>query len=159
MMDKIAIITGGSRGIGRNTAINLARRGVDIIFTYHSNREEAASLSREIETIGRRALEFRLDVGDTAPLDRFVADVKKTLQTWGRERFDYLVNNAGNSMHEGFEQMTESQFDEVVNIHFKGVYFLTQKLVPLMNDGGRIVNVSSGLTRFALPGRSAYAAA
>ena len=159
MTDKTAIITGGSHGIGRNTAINLSRRGADIIFTYHSNRREAESLIGEIEAIGRKAAAFRLDLGDTHSFDGFVADVRKMLGTWRREHFDYLVNNAGNSLHVGFEQMTEAQFDEVVNVHFKGVYFLTQKLLPVMNDGGRIVNISSGLTRFSFPGNSAYAAA
>ena len=157
--DKTAVITGASRGIGRNTAINLARRSVDVILTYHSNQKEAESLIREIEAIGTKAAAFRLDTGDTRSFDGFVVDVRKTLQTWRRDCFDYLVNNAGNSLHVGFEQMTETQFDEVVNVHFKGVYFLSQKLLPLMNDGGRIVNISSGLTRFALPGSSAYAAA
>jgi NAD(P)-dependent dehydrogenase (short-subunit alcohol dehydrogenase family) len=109
--------------------------------------------------MGREAAAFRLDVGDTHSFDGFVADVGKILRIWRRERFDYLVNNAGNSLHVGFEQMTETQFDEVLNVHFKGVYFLTQKLLPLMNDGGRIVNISSGLTRFSFPGSSAYAAA
>lgn len=159
MTDKVAIITGGSRGLGRNTAINLARRGADIVFTYHSNRTEAESLIREGEAIGRRAAAFRLDTGDIRSFAGFAADVRKTLQAWGRDRFDYLVNNAGNSLHVPFEQMTEKQFDDIVNVHFKGVYFITQKLLPLMNDGGRIVNISSGLTRFALPGTSAYASA
>ena len=156
---RTAIVTGGSRGMGRNTAVNLARRGVDVIFTYHSNQTEAETLIREIEAIGRKAAGFRLDTGDLRSFDGFVADVRKTLESWGRERFDYLVNNAGNSLHVGFEETTEAQFDEVVNVHFKGVYFLTQKLLPLMNDGGRIVNISSGLTRVAFPGSSAYAAA
>jgi len=157
--DKTAILTGGSRGIGRNTAVNLARRGVDILFTYHSNQTEANALIGEIEAMGRKAAACRLDTGDLRSFDGFVVDVRKTLQGWGRDRFDYLVNNAGNSLHVGFEQMTELQFDEVVNVHFKGVYFLTQKLLPLMRDGGRIVNISSGLTRMAFPGSSAYAAA
>jgi len=157
--DKTAVITGASRGIGRNTAINLARRGVDVILTYHSNQKEAESVIREIEAIGTKAAAFRLDTGDMRSFDKFDVDVRKTLQTWRRDCFDYLVNNAGNSLHVGFEQMTETQFDEVVNVHFKGVYFLSQKLLPLMNDGGRIVNISSGLTRLALPGSSAYAAA
>jgi NAD(P)-dependent dehydrogenase (short-subunit alcohol dehydrogenase family) len=157
--DRIAIITGGSRGIGRNTAVNLARRGVEVIFTYRSNQVEANSLIREIEAMGRKAVGFRLDTGDTRSFDGFVAEVRKALVGWGRERFDYLVNNAGNSQHIDFEQMTEADFDAVVNVHFKGVYFLTQKLLPVMNDGGRIVNISSGLTRISIPGSSAYAAA
>lgn len=158
MKDRIAIITGGSRGLGRNTAVNLAQRGVDVIFTYRSNQKEAESLAREAETLGRKAAGFRLDTGDIRSFDGFVADVHKTLQAWGRDRFDYLVNNAGNSLHASFEQTTEAQFDEIVNVHFKGVYFLTQKLLPLLKDGGRILNISSGLARFSLPGTSAYGA-
>jgi NAD(P)-dependent dehydrogenase (short-subunit alcohol dehydrogenase family) len=157
--DKVAIITGASRGLGRNTAVNLARRGVDLIFTYHSNKGEAETLIREAEAMGRKAAGFRLDTGDVASFDGFVADVGKALQLWGRDRFDYLVNNAGNSLHANFEETTEAQFNEIVNVHFKGVFFLTQKLLPLMNDGGRIVNISSGLARFTIPGISAYAAA
>lgn len=158
MRDKVTIITGGSRGLGRNTAVNLARRGVDILFTYRANQKEAESLIREVEALGRKAAAFRLDTGDIRAFDPFVADVRKTLQGWGRERFDYLVNNAGNSFNASFEQTTEAQFDEIVNVHFKGVFFLTQKLLPLINDGGRIVNISSGLARIALPNRSVYGA-
>jgi NAD(P)-dependent dehydrogenase (short-subunit alcohol dehydrogenase family) len=157
--NKIAIITGGSRGLGRNTALNLAGRGVDVVFTYRSNQKEAESLIREVEAMGRKAAGFRLDTGDVRALDGFVSEVRKTLQSWGRDRFDYLVNNAGNSLHAGLHETTEAQFDEIFNVHVKGVYFLTQKLVPLMNDGGRILNISSGLARFALPGSSAYGSA
>jgi len=159
MTEKIAIITGGSRGLGRNTAINLAKRGVDLIFTWRVNEQEAESLIRECEALGRRAAGFRLDTGEVHSFDGFVEEVRRTLQSWGRERFDYLVNNAGNSLHVGFTETTEEQFDSIFSVHVKGVYFLTQKLLPLMNDGGRIVNVSSGLARFALPGSSAYGAA
>lgn len=157
--NKVAIITGGSRGIGRNTAINVARRGLDIIFSFRANKAEADSLVREIEAMGRKAAGFQLDTGNLRAFDAFVGNVRKTLQSWGRERFDYLVNNAGNSQHINFEQMTEADFDSVVNVHFKGVFFLTQKLLPLMKDGGRIINLSSGLTRLSVPGSSAYAAA
>src|SRR5262249_35223022 len=156
---KTAIVTGGSRGLGRNTSINLARRGVDVIFTFHTNQKEAESLVREIETLGRKAAAFRLDTGDLRAFDGFVADVRQALQSWGRGTFDYLVNNAGNSQHINIDKVTEADFDSVVNVHFKGVFFLTQKLLPLMNDGGRIINISSGLTRIAVPGSSAYAAA
>jgi NAD(P)-dependent dehydrogenase (short-subunit alcohol dehydrogenase family) len=159
MQDKLAIITGGSRGLGRNTAVNLARRGVDVIFTYRSKQAEAESLISEIEAMGRKAAGFRLDTGDIRAFDGFVAEVRKTLQGWGRDRFDYLVNNAGNSLHKPFEQTTEAEFDGIVNVHFKGIYFLTQKLLPLVNDGGRIINVSSGLARFTIPGTSVYGAA
>jgi NAD(P)-dependent dehydrogenase (short-subunit alcohol dehydrogenase family) len=159
MTDKIAIITGGSRGLGRNTAVNLARRGVDILFTWRANQEKAESLIREVEAMGRKAAAFCLDTGDTRAFDAFVAEVRKTLEGWGRDRFDYLVNNAGNSQHINFDKVTEADFDAVVNVHFKGVYFLTQKLLPLINDGGRIVNISSGLARVSLPGSSVYGAA
>jgi NAD(P)-dependent dehydrogenase (short-subunit alcohol dehydrogenase family) len=159
MTNKIAIITGASRGLGRNTAVNLVRRGVDVIFTYRANQRDAESFIREAEALGRNAAGFRLDTGDVRAFDGFVAEVRKTLRAWGRERFDYLVNNAGNSLHVSIEETTESQFDEIFNVHVKGVYFLTQKLLPLMKDGGRIVNLSSGLARFALPGSSVYGAA
>jgi len=158
MTNKIAIITGGSRGLGRNTAVNLAPRGVDIIFTYRANQAEAESLIREIEAMGRKAAAFPLDTGDIRAFDGFAGEVRKTLQAWGRERFDYLVNNAGNALYASFAETTEAQFDAIVNVHFKGVFFLTQKLLPLIHDGGRIVNISSGLARFALPGSSAYGA-
>lgn len=156
---KVAVITGGSRGLGRNTTVHLARRGVDVIFTYRSNQAEAEDLIREIEGIGRKAAAFRLDTGDIRSFDGFATEARKTLQLWGHDRFDYLVNNAGNSLHKPFEQTTEAEFDGIVNVHFKGVYFLTQKLLPLLNDGGRIVNLSSGLARFVLPGTSVYGAA
>lgn len=159
MTDRIAIITGGSRGLGRNTAVNLARRGVDILFTWRANQQEAQSLVGEVEAMGRKAAGFRLDTGDIRTFDAFVAEVRNTLQRWGRDRFDYLVNNAGNSLHVGFSETTEEQFDAVFNVHVKGVYFLTQKLLPLLKDGGRIVNISSGLVRLAVPGSSAYGAA
>jgi NAD(P)-dependent dehydrogenase (short-subunit alcohol dehydrogenase family) len=159
MKDKVAIITGGSRGLGRNTAVNLLRRAVNIIFTYRSNQAEAESLIREAEALGSKAAGFQLDTGDIRAFDRFAGDVRKTLASWGRDRFDYLVNNAGNALHAGFQETTEAQFDDIVNVHFKGVYFLTQKLLPLINDGGRVVNISSGLARFALPGSSACGAA
>ena len=156
---KTAIVTGGNRGLGRNTVLNLARRGADILFTYRSDKAEAESVIREIEGIGRKAAALRLDTGEIRSFDRFVDEVRNTLRSWSREHFDYLVNNAGNSLHVPFDRTTESQFDEIVNVHFKGVYFLTQKLLPLLNDGGRIVNISSGLARFALPGSSVYGAA
>lgn len=159
MTNKIAILTGGSRGLGRNTAVNLARRDVDVIFTFRSNEKEAQSLIHELETMGRKAAGFRLDTADIRAFDAFVAEVRTTLKSWGRDRFDYLVNNAGNSLHASFAETTEAQFDEIFNVHVKGVYFLTQKLLPLMKDGGRIVNISSGLARFSLPGSSAYGAA
>jgi NAD(P)-dependent dehydrogenase (short-subunit alcohol dehydrogenase family) len=159
MKDKTAVITGGSRGLGRNTAVNMARRGVDVIFSYRAQGAEADSLIREVEAEGRRAAGFQIDTGEVRSFDGFVAGVRQTLEGWGRQRFDYLVNNAGNSLHKPFEQTTEAEFDGIVNVHFKGVYFLTQRLLPLLNDGGRIINVSSGLARVSLPGTSVYGAA
>ncbi len=156
---KIAIITGGSRGLGRSTAVNLARRGADILFTYHSNLAEAQNLIHEIEAVGKKAAAFQLDAGNTGLFDGFAGQVRDMLRVWDRDRFDYLVNNAGTSLHKPFDQTTEAEFDQIVNVHFKGVYFLTQKLLPLIRDGGRIVNVSSGLARFTMPGTSAYGAA
>jgi NAD(P)-dependent dehydrogenase (short-subunit alcohol dehydrogenase family) len=132
MKDTVAIITGGSRGLGRNTAVNLAGRGVNVIFTYRSNQKEADSLIREVEAMERKAAGFQLDTGDIHAFDGFAADVRKTLHGWGRDRFNYLVNNAGGSLHANFDQTSEAQFDEIVNVHFKGVYFLTQKLLPLI---------------------------
>jgi NAD(P)-dependent dehydrogenase (short-subunit alcohol dehydrogenase family) len=155
----IAIVTGGSRGLGRSAVLSLAKRGVHSIFTYHSHRAEADEVASLAHEAGVRAAALQLDTGDVGGFDGFVAAVHETLQNWGRERFDYLVNNAGNSQHINFENVTEADFDAVVNVHFKGVYFLTQKLLPLMNDGARIVNISSGLTRVSVPGSSVYAAA
>ena len=159
MPNRVAIITGGSRGLGRNTALNLIERGVDVIFTYRANKEEADSLIREAAGKGRRAAAFQLDTGDIGAFDAFVADARKTLQKWERSDFDYLVNNAGNSLHADFSATTEAQFDDIFNVHVKGVYFLTQKLLPLIKDSGRIINISSGLARVSLPGSSAYGAA
>jgi NAD(P)-dependent dehydrogenase (short-subunit alcohol dehydrogenase family) len=154
---RIAIVTGGSRGLGRNTVLNLAKRGVDSIITYHSNRAEADHVIASVEATGRRAVALRLDAGDAASFDRFVQDVQRALGDLGAARFDYLVNNAGTSLHNAFDQTTEDELDTVYRVHFKGVFFLTQKLLPFLNNGGRIVNISSGLARFTLPGSSAYA--
>lgn len=155
----IAIVTGGSRGLGRSAVLSLAKRGVHSILTYQSNRAEAEKVVALAREAGVKATALQLDTGNIREFDELVASVRKTLQSWAAERFDYLVNNAGNSQHIDFEKVTEADFDSVVNVHFKGVYFLTQKLAPLMNDGGRIVNISSGLTRVSVAGSSVYAAA
>lgn len=154
---RIALITGASRGLGRNAAIALARKGVDVIGTYHSNKAEADAARAEIEALGRKAVMLQLDTGSVAGFPAFVEQVQAALSGWGRERFDYLVNNAGIGAHVAFADTSEEQFDRLMNIHFKGVFFLTQALLPLIADGGRIVNLSSGLARFALPGYAAYA--
>ena len=156
---KVAIITGGSRGLGRNTAIHLAKRDVDTILTYNTNKAEADSAVAEIEALGQKAVALRLDTGDVASFDAFVAEIGRVLQKgWARDRFDFLVNNAGTSYHSSIAETTEAEFDKLYNVHLKGVFFLTQKLLPHINDGGRIVNISSGLARFSNPGSSAYAA-
>lgn len=155
----IALVTGGSRGLGRNTAIKLAESGTDVILTYNSNRAEADSAVAEIVKLGRRAVALQLNVGISAGFSAFAEQVRGALkQHWQRDRFNYLVNNAGVGVHASIAETTEAQFDELVNIHFKGTFFLTQKLLPLIADGGRIVNLSSGLARFSLPGYAAYAA-
>ncbi len=138
--------------------LNLAQRGVDSIFTYHSNQAEAEKVVALVAESGRRAIALPLDTGKIGQFDPFVRQVGEALARLGAERFDYLVNNAGTSLHTNFAEMTEAELDQVYEVHFKGVYFLTQKLLPLINDGGRIINISSGLTRFSFPGSSAYAA-
>jgi NAD(P)-dependent dehydrogenase (short-subunit alcohol dehydrogenase family) len=153
---RIAIVTGGSRGIGRATVLALARRGVRSIFTYHSNRAEAENVVALAQAEGARTVALQLDTGSIASFDAFAGHVRKALAELRAERFDYLVNNAGTSSNAGLETITEAEMDGLYNVHFKGVLFLTQKLLPLMNDGGRIVNISSGLARFTSPGRIGY---
>lgn len=158
MSHKIAVITGGSRGLGENAALKLAAKGVDVILTYRSKQQEADRIVQRIEALGARAVALQLDVGDSKSFVAFAAEVKKQLNAvWQRESFDYLLNNAGTALHASFVETTEEQFDEMVNVHFKGPFFLTQTLLPLLVDGGRILNISSGLARFSLPGSSAYA--
>ncbi|MBU9819309.1 SDR family oxidoreductase [Rahnella sp. Lac-M11] len=158
MNRKIAIVTGGSRGLGRNAIEKLAKKGVDVIFTYHSQIDAAKAVVQNVEASGGKAVALALNTGETGSFNAFVADVKTQLQqVWQRETFDFLVNNAGVGLHEAFTDTTEEQFDLMMNVHLKGPFFLTQKLLPLMADGGRILNISSGLARFALPGSSAYA--
>lgn len=159
-MTKIALVTGGSRGLGRSTVASIARRGGDVVLTYQSRADEAQAAVAEIETLGRKAVALQLDTGEVAGFEAFAGRLRTALQdTWGREDFDHLVNNAGHGDHTPIGATTEAQFDSLVNVHFKGVYFLTQALLPLLVDGGRIVNLSSGLTRMTFPGYAAYAAA
>ncbi|EIV94604.1 SDR family NAD(P)-dependent oxidoreductase [Frankia sp. QA3] len=156
---RIALITGASRGLGRSMATHLARAGVGVIGTYNSRKDEADRLVAELEEQGVPAAALQLDVGDSAGFARFAADVRTTLAGLGAERVDYLVNNAGVGLYAPFTETTEEQFDELFRIHVKAPFFLTQTLLPLLADGGRILNVSSGLARYTHPGTSAYAAA
>ncbi|MBS0471811.1 MAG: SDR family oxidoreductase [Proteobacteria bacterium] len=156
MANKIALITGGSRGIGRNAAENLARRGADIIFTYNANRDAADQVVAGIAATGRRAAALQLDTGNASTFCDFAARVREALARFGADRFDFLVNNAGTSSNKGLMDITADELDALYSVHFKGVLLLTQTLLPLMNDGGRIVNISSGLARHASPNRIAY---
>ncbi|GKK35786.1 SDR family NAD(P)-dependent oxidoreductase [Klebsiella variicola] len=159
MTQRIALVTGGSRGLGKNAALKLAAKGTDILLTYHSNRQAALDVVAEIEQKGVKAAALALNVGDSSTFDAFASEVAQVLaQKWGRTTFDYLLNNAGIGLNVPFAETSEAQFDELMNIQFKGPFFLTQRLLPLLQDGGRILNVSSGLARFALPGYAAYAA-
>lgn len=157
-MTKIALVTGSSRGLGKSTALNLAKKGVDVIVTYHRNAEEAKNVIAEIEQLGAKAVALQLDTANIKTFDCFVGQIQQSLQDqWQTEHLDFLVNNAGTGVHSSFGETTEENFDHLMNIHLKGVFFLTQKLLPLINDGGRIVNLSSGLTRLIFPGYAAYA--
>ncbi|WP_367848254.1 SDR family oxidoreductase [Rhodoferax sp. WC2427] len=158
-MTKITLITGASRGLGRNTALSVARRGGDVIVTYHSRSADAQAVVAEVQALGRKAVALQLDTGAVATFPAFAAQLRSALHTtWQRDSFDHLVNNAGHGEFAPFASTTEAQFDGLVNVHLKGVFFLTQALLPLLADGGRIVNFSSGLTRLNYPGFAAYAA-
>lgn len=155
---RIALITGASRGLGRSAALKLAEQGVDIILTYKDNESKAQELVHQIAALGRKAVSLQLDIGDSGGFSAFAQRVKAALSdTWRRDQFDYLVNNAGTGLQAPFAETTEEQFDMLVDIHLKGTFFLTQKLLPLIKDGGRIINTSSGLARFTFPGYAAYA--
>jgi len=156
--NKIALVTGGSRGLGRNMAINIAKKGIDVVLTYNSNKEEADKVVAEIEAAGAKAVALQLNAGSTNTFDTFFSQLKAALkETFDADNFDFLINNAGTALYAPFAETTEEQFDTALNIHYKGVFFLTQKALPILNDGGRIINISSGLARFAFAGSSAYA--
>ena len=156
--NKIALVTGGSRGLGKDMAKRLAEKGHDVIITYQSQKNAAEEVVKEIEAGGRKAIALHLDTNDFHSLDGFIATVQQTLQQkWGVSHFDFLINNAGIGATIPFAQVTEADFDRFMNIHFKSVYFLTQKSLPLLNDKGRIINISTGTTRFCVPGYSVYA--
>lgn len=155
--NKIALVTGGSRGLGRNMSIALARKGIDVVLTYNSNQEAANEVISEIQSLGQKATAFQLDTSNVESFDNFIQQVAKQLQAQtGSPNFDFLINNAGTGLYAPVADVTEEQFDQIVNIHYKGVFFLTQKALPFINDGGAIINISSGLTRIIIPGSSVY---
>jgi NAD(P)-dependent dehydrogenase (short-subunit alcohol dehydrogenase family) len=157
--NKIALVTGGSRGLGKNMALALAKKGINVVLTYHSKQDEAEAVVAEIEKAGLKAAALKLDTGEVKSFDGFFEQLTTVLNdTFGADKFDFLINNAGIGVHAPFADTKEEDFDLLVNIHFKGVFFLTQKALPFINDGGRIVNLSSGLARFSNPGYAAYAA-
>jgi len=156
--NKIALVTGGSRGLGKNMAVRLADYGNDVIITYHTQKEAADAVVSEIEAKGKKAAALQYDSSDFRSLDSFLKQVVQTLQNkWNANKFDFLINNAGVGATIPFANVTESDFDRLMNIHFKSVYFLTQKSLPVMNDNGRVINISTGTTRFSNPGYSVYA--
>ena len=155
---KIALVTGGSRGLGKNMALSLAKKGIDVILTYNSQKDEALEVVKEIENLGQKAAALQLNVSDVKSFDAFFTEVRRTLNdTFGSDKINFLINNAGIGIHVPFSETTEEQFDTLMNIQFKGVFFLTQKALDILEDGGGIVNLSTGLARFSLPGYAAYA--
>lgn len=156
--NKIALITGGSRGLGKEMALRIAEKGLDVVLTYHSKREEAEAVAQQIEALGQKAAALQLNVGQVGSFNTFFATLQQVLQThFSTDKIDFLVNNAGIGIHAAFADTTEEQFDELLNIHFKGSFFLTQKALPFMNSGGGVINISTGLARFSFPGYAAYA--
>lgn len=154
---KIALVTGGSRGLGKNMALSLAQKGIDVILTYNSKKDEAEAVVAEIKQAGQKAATLQLDTANVKGFDQFFGQLKTVLQeTFATDHFDFLINNAGTALYAPFAETTEEQLDTIVNIHYKGVFFLTQKALPFLNDGGRIINISSGLARMTYPGSSTY---
>ena len=155
--NKIALITGGSRGLGRNMALAIAKKGIDVVITYHSNKDAADEVVEQIRLMGQSAWSFQLDTSNIKSFDPFVSEMTAHLEKeFNSPNIDYLINNAGTALYSPVADTTEEQLDAVFNIHYKGVFFLTQKLLPFINDGGGIVNISSGLTRLVMPGSAVY---
>lgn len=155
---KIALVTGGSRGLGKNMALALAKKGLGVILTYNSNRGEAEQTAKEIEALGQKGAVLQLSVENTKSFTAFFDEVAKLLAgTFSADKFDFLINNAGIGIHVPYAETTEEQFDTLMNIHLKAAFFLSQKALPYLNSGGGIVNISTGLARFSFPGYSAYA--
>ena len=158
MLNKIALITGGSRGIGKEMALRIAGNGARVVITYVSQKEAAENVVKEIENLGKQAVALYFDANDISSIKDFVKSFEETIQQkWNVDKFDFLINNAGIGANIPFEKATEAEFDRFMNIHFKSVYFLTQQLLPYINDNGRIINISSGTTKYSVPGYSIYA--
>ncbi|HEX6521876.1 MAG TPA: SDR family oxidoreductase [Streptosporangiaceae bacterium] len=155
---RVAIVTGGSRGIGRSSVMNLAARGVNVVFTYNSNAEAADEVAAEARKYGPEVSALQLDVSKVDTFDSFVDEVRSTLAALGTDRFDYLVNNAGIWHTASFADTTAEDLDRLYAVNIRGLFFITQKLLPFIRDNGRILNLSSGLVRFVFPGKGAYAA-
>lgn len=156
--NKIALITGGSRGLGKDMALKIAAKGIDVILTYHSKAAEAENVINEIRQMGQQAVSLQLDAALVSSFDNFIETLQTVLQeNFGKTHFDFLINNAGTGNYAPFGTVTEEIFDDLMNIHLKGAYFLTQKALPILQDGGAIINISSGLARFSTPGYSTYA--
>jgi len=157
MTNKTALITGGSRGLGKEMALRLAGAGHNVVITYVSQKEAADDVVKEIKANGRQAVALRFDANDISSIGKFVKEFEQTIRSqWNLGKFDFLINNAGMGATIPYADATEADFDLFMNVHFKSVYFLTQKLLPLMNNGGRIINISSGTTKFSVPGYSLY---
>lgn len=155
--NKIALVTGGSRGLGKNMALALAKKGLDVVLTYHSNKAAADEVVETIQSLGLNAYALQLDTSDTQQFDTFISAMTELLkEKRGSSKFDFLINNAGTALYAPIAEVTEQQMDNMYNIHYKGVFFLTQKTLPFINDGGAIINISSGLTRITVPGSSVY---
>lgn len=158
-MNKIALVTGGSRGLGRNMSVALAKKGLDVVLTYNTNKEAADEVVAEVQSLGQKAHSLQLDTSNVRVFETFQQQLSELLnKDYGTANVDYLINNAGTALYAPVSEVTEEQMDSIFNIHFKGVFFLTQKLLPLINEGGGIINISSGLTRLTMPGSSVYAA-
>ena len=156
--NKVALITGGSRGLGKNMAIAIAKKGIDVVLTYNSNKAAADEVVAEIQSLGVKAFALQLDTSNTKLFDAFIKEATQWLnENTGSSKFDFLINNAGTALYALATETTEEQLDTIFNIHYKGVFFLTQKALPYINDGGGIINISSGLARMAYPGSSVYA--
>lgn len=156
---KIALVTGGGRGLGKDMALSIAKKGIDIVLTYNSNKNAADQVVKEIQALGQKAKTLKLDVADVNSFEGFILELQKSLKVeFSGDKIDFLINNGGFAVHTtSFAETTEDQFDELLNVHFKGVFFFTQKVLPILNDGGGIINISTGLTRVAFVGRETYA--